>query len=102
MRICLLLTIVLVNILQKACAEGVHFNLNSGFFVRDSHKPYKTHSNANSGLICLASCEREATCVAAFFNKQTKTCTLYDCKIMANNLVSNSLGIVYTIKRNFT
>lgn len=96
----LVFTFYLINFYHATFVEGLFFNKHSSYIVGNNYSPYKNPFNSQSGLNCLAICKRESICLTANYNKQTKKCSLYDFKIDANSLVTQSSSIVYNIISN--
>lgn len=101
MKIYLVLILHILSFYRAWCEARSFFNKHSVYATGNSYSPYKVPFNSPTGLICLAHCNRESLCLTANYNKKTKTCSLYDCKIDANYLVTQSSNVVYIIKSNF-
>jgi hypothetical protein len=100
MKIYIILTIALVTFLHEAHTEGIFYNKYSGFNVNNGHNPYKGPLNVQSGLMCLAQCNRESNCLTVHFNEETNKCSLYNSLIDTNNLVSQPSSEVFIVKSN--
>jgi hypothetical protein len=97
----LILTIAYVSFFHNVYTKRAIFNKYSGFTIDEGHIPYKISLSTKSDLMCLAQCNQESNCLTAHFNKQIKTCSLFNSKITANNLSAQSSSVVFTIKSNY-